>query len=83
MILRASLSIVLCLVALGIGLYTAMLASNNRALGAELDGAQRWCETFKRQNDLLAAEIEAQEFELLHPTPASEDDLAARLGAAQ
>lgn len=72
MILRAALSLLLCLAALAVGLYTALLASRNRALGAELDSMQRWCETFQRQNALLASEIEAQEFLLLHPDAAGE-----------
>lgn len=68
--LRAVLSLFLCLTALAVGLYTALLASRNRAVGAELDRVQRWCETFQRQNSLLASEIEGEEFRLLHPEPA-------------
>ena len=71
MILRAFLSLLLCLTALAVGLYTALLASRNRALGAELDALQRWCETFQRQNALLASEIEGEEFLLLHPDAAA------------
>ena len=67
MILRAVLSLLLCLAALAVGLYTSFLASKNRALGAELDSMQRWCETFQRQNALFKSEIEALEFLLLHP----------------
>ena len=74
MILRAVLSLLLCSLALGVGLYTAFLASKNRALGAELDGRQRWCETFERQNALLQAEVEREEFRLLHPDAEWEDD---------
>ena len=68
--LRGVLSLVLCLLALGVGLHTAQCAAKNRALGAELDALQRWCETFQRQNALFASEIEAEEFLLLHPTGA-------------
>jgi len=67
MFLRSLLSLVLGLAALAIGLLTAVLASKNRALGADLDATQRWCETYQRQNALLASRIEQEEFQLLHP----------------
>lgn len=73
MILRAALSLFLSLTALGVGVYTAFLASQNRAEGARLDASERWCETVQRQNALLREDVEHREFLLLHPDARAED----------
>lgn len=62
---RMLLSVGLCLAALGLGFFTACRAAKNRARAAELDAEERWCETFSRQNELLANEVLAREWRLL------------------
>jgi hypothetical protein len=47
------------------GLFTAALAAENRARGAELDRRERWCETQARRNEMQAAENRRREWALL------------------
>ena len=63
---RVVLSIALCLIALALGVATAILASTNRARGGDLHRRQRRCETVQRQNELRHAGIERGEWLLLH-----------------
>ena len=67
---RAALSFVLCLCALAVGLLTVHLAADHRARASTMDATQRWCEVYKRQNELLRAEIRREEWLLL----SGEDD---------
>ena len=63
---RAPLAILSCAGALVVGVYTACLSARNRARGGELDEKQHGCETFSRQNELLRAANDEEEWRLLH-----------------
>lgn len=62
---RAFLGWCLCVLALSTGLYTAALAVENRARGADLDRLERWCETQSRKNELARVANQRQEWRLL------------------
>lgn len=62
---RAVLSLLLCVAALAVGLYTAWLSSRNRQRAAELDLLQRWCETYARQNEELRVRNLEEEWRLM------------------
>ncbi len=62
---RATLSLLLCLCALAVGILAVHVSSRNRARAHDLDATQRWCEVYSRQNDLLRAELRQQEWELV------------------
>ncbi len=63
--IRAVLSVALCLGTIGAGLLATRMASGNRERGARLDEKQRWCETYSRQNEELRVHILAEEWKLL------------------
>ncbi len=63
---RMVLSGVLCVAAIAIGIATAVIASKNRARAGDLDRRQRRCETVLRQNDLVRAQVDRDEWSLLH-----------------
>ena len=63
--IRATLSTLCCLCALGLGLWTVYLSAKNRARAADLDSFQRWCEIFGRQSEAMRAENRSGEWQLL------------------
>ncbi len=63
---RAVVSVVLCIVAVAIGVVTAVTSARNRATGADLDRRQHWCETLERQNQLQRASNGREEWLLLY-----------------
>jgi hypothetical protein len=65
MIVRAILSIFLCLCALVVGILAVWLTARNRERSSELDTTQHWCEVYARQNELLRAQNRREEWELL------------------
>jgi hypothetical protein len=62
---RAILAVLCCASALVVGVSTACLAAKNRARAAELDRRQHVCETYARQNELLRAVNDEDEWRLL------------------
>lgn len=62
--MRAVLSLALCLGALAIGFFTACRSAHSRARGAELDRRQRLYETFSRQNTLLESALVQREWQM-------------------
>lgn len=60
--MRAVLSVALCLGALAVGFFTACRSAQSRARSAELDRRQRLCETFSRQNALLESALVQREW---------------------
>jgi hypothetical protein len=77
---RAMASWILCLLTLGVGLYTAVRSVQNRARGAGLDQLERENAARSRQNELRRAELIRREWELLTGV---EEDLAARIEAVR
>ncbi len=56
----------LCALALVVGVFSAALATENRARGDALDRLERWCEAQARRNELARVHNQRREGELLH-----------------
>jgi hypothetical protein len=67
-VIKTSISITLSFLALGLGIATVFIVSENRARSADLDRWQRWSEIFERQNEAARAALEKHEWELLYPS---------------
>ncbi len=57
---RALLSLSLCALCLGVGLYTANLQAENYARAAELDAKMRRCDLLEASNERAQFEINAR-----------------------
>ncbi len=55
--IRAALSVLLCGLCLGVGLFTANLQAENYALGARLDAAKRTCDLLEASSERLQYDI--------------------------
>ena len=78
---RVILAILCCASALVVGVATACLAAKNRARAAELDRRQHVCETFARQNELLRAVNDEDEWRLLQGEVIEEEEELAGVRA--
>jgi hypothetical protein len=58
--IRALLSLGLCALCLGVGLYTANLQAENYARAAELDAKKRRCDLLEASNERAQFEINAR-----------------------
>ena len=72
--IKTSMSITLSFLALGLGITTVFIVSENRARSADLDRWQRWSEIFARQNEAARAALEKHEWELLYPPPKTDSE---------
>jgi hypothetical protein len=63
--LRSLFALVLCVATLGLGLWVALMASTNRARGADLNKRHFQAETKQRQNQLQRARNQEAEFRLI------------------